>query len=198
MIAEDRPARVGIVGCGDVTNLYLPGTAPFRSIELVACSDLDADRAAALSARGGFPAVSLEELRADPTIEIVLVLTPPVAHAAVSRAAIAAGKHVYTEKPLATTRADAKAILATSSTSFWRSRPRPRLGRSSRSPPAAICRPARLIAMVYETHTAKRSAKASASREPPLIETSPPSMGAMIIGTDTMSPFRTIAIRSPI
>ena len=109
---EDRPARVGIVGCGDVTNLYLPGIAPFTSIELAACTDLDADRAAALSARGGFPAVSLEELLADPTIEIVLVLTPPVAHAAVSRAAIAAGKHVYTEKPLATTRADAQAILA--------------------------------------------------------------------------------------
>ena len=112
MIAGDRPTRVGIVGCGDVTNLYLPGTAPFTSIELAACTDLDADRAAALSARGGFPAVSLEELLADPTIDIVLVLTPPVAHAAVSRAAIAAGKHVYTEKPLATTRADAAAILA--------------------------------------------------------------------------------------
>lgn len=112
MIADVRPARVGIVGCGDVTNLYLPGTAPFASIELAACTDLDADRAAALSARGGFPAVSLDELLADPTIEIVLVLTPPAAHAAVSRAAIAAGKHVYTEKPLATTRLGAKAILA--------------------------------------------------------------------------------------
>jgi predicted dehydrogenase len=116
VIAEDRPARVGIVGCGDVTNLYLPGMAPFRSIELAACTDLDADRAAALSARGGFPAVSLEELLADPTIEIVLVLTPPVAHASVSRAAIAAGKHVYTEKPLATNRADAEAILADAAT----------------------------------------------------------------------------------
>ena len=101
VIAENRPTRVGIVGCGDVTNLYLPGTAPFTSIELAACTDLDADRAAALSARGGFPAVSLDELLADPTIDIVLVLTPPVAHADVSRAAIAAGKHIYTEKPLA-------------------------------------------------------------------------------------------------
>jgi predicted dehydrogenase len=112
---DGRPVRVGIVGCGDVTNLYLPGTAPFASIELAACTDLDADRAAALSARGGFPAVSLDDLLADPTIEIVLVLTPPAAHAAVSRAAIAAGKHVYTEKPLATTRLDAEVILAEAS-----------------------------------------------------------------------------------
>ncbi len=111
MTADTRPARVGIVGCGNVTDLYLPGVAPFESIELAACTDLDADRAAALAARGGFPAVSLDALLADPTIEVVLVLTPPVAHAAVSRAAIAAGKHVYSEKPLATSRVDARAIL---------------------------------------------------------------------------------------
>jgi predicted dehydrogenase len=112
VITDARPARVGIVGCGDVTNLYLPGTAPFDSIELAACADLDADRAAALSARGGFPAVPPDALLADPSIDIVLVLTPPAAHAPVARAAIAAGKHVYTEKPLAVTRDDARTILA--------------------------------------------------------------------------------------
>jgi predicted dehydrogenase len=110
-VAAIRPARVGIVGCGDVTNLYLPGSARFPSIELAACTDLDAARAQALAARGGFPAVSLGALLADPSIEIVLNLTPPAAHAAVTMAAIAAGKHVYSEKPLATTRADGQAIL---------------------------------------------------------------------------------------
>jgi predicted dehydrogenase len=111
MTTSAPPARVGIVGCGDVTNLYLPGVAPFGSIELAACADLDADRAAALAARGGFPAMSVEALLTDPSIEIALVLTPPVAHAAVSRAAIAAGKHVYTEKPLATTLEEARSVL---------------------------------------------------------------------------------------
>ncbi len=53
----------------------------------------------------------IDALLADPSIEIVLNLTPPTAHAGVSRAAIAAGKHVYSEKPLATTLADATAIL---------------------------------------------------------------------------------------
>jgi predicted dehydrogenase len=107
-----QPARVGIVGCGNVTDLYLPGRARYPMIEFAACADLDADRAAALSAKGGFPAVPIDSLLADPNIELVLNLTPPTAHAGVSRAAIAAGKHVYSEKPLATTLEDAAAILA--------------------------------------------------------------------------------------
>ena len=56
--------------------------------------------------------MTVDELIAEPAIEIVLVLTPPAVHASVTRAAIAAGKHVYSEKPLATTREDAAAILA--------------------------------------------------------------------------------------
>ncbi|HSL76935.1 MAG TPA: Gfo/Idh/MocA family oxidoreductase [Candidatus Limnocylindrales bacterium] len=107
-----RPARVGIIGCGDVTNLYLPGTAPFAAIELAACADLDPARATALAERGGFPAIPVDTLLADPSIEVALVLTPPVAHATVALAAIAAGKHVYTEKPLATDRDDAQRLLA--------------------------------------------------------------------------------------
>ncbi len=111
-MTDAGPARVGIVGCGDVTGLYLPGCERFPAIELAACTDLDPERAEALSGRGGFPAVTLDELLADPTIEIVLNLTPPSVHATVTRAALAAGKHVYTEKPLATTRDDAVALLA--------------------------------------------------------------------------------------
>jgi predicted dehydrogenase len=106
-----RAARVGIIGCGDISPVYLAGCAPFVSIDFVACADLDAGRAAALSAKGGFPVVQVEALLADPTIEIVLNLTPPLAHAAVSMAAIGAGKHVYSEKPLATTRGDGERVL---------------------------------------------------------------------------------------
>ena len=56
--------------------------------------------------------MSVDALLADASIEIVLNLTPPAAHVAVTRAALAAGKHVYTEKPLATTREDATGLLA--------------------------------------------------------------------------------------
>jgi predicted dehydrogenase len=111
-VSEAGPLRVGIIGCGDVSTVYLAGLAPIETVELVACADLDAVRADALSAKGGFPAVAVETLLADPTLDIVLVLTPPQAHAPVSMAAIAAGKHVYTEKPLATTREDAQRLLS--------------------------------------------------------------------------------------
>jgi predicted dehydrogenase len=56
-------------------------------------------------------ACSTEELLADPSIEIVINLTIPRAHAAVALAALNAGKHVYGEKPLAVNRADGKRIM---------------------------------------------------------------------------------------
>jgi predicted dehydrogenase len=110
-VSEAEPLRVGIIGCGDVSTMYLAGLAPIESVELVACADLDAVRADALSAKGGFPAVAVETLLADPTIDVVLNLTPPQAHASVSMAAIKAGKHVYSEKPLATSLDDARRVL---------------------------------------------------------------------------------------
>ena len=69
--------------------------------------------------------MAVDALLADPSIEIVLNLTPPTAHVGVSRAAIAAGKHVYSEKPFATTRADAAAILADGVAAGVRRRGRP-------------------------------------------------------------------------
>ena len=107
----DRPARVAIIGSGNVTHFYLTGTAMFPSLELAACADVDPERAQALADRGGFPAMPVEAVLADPTIDVALVLTPPAAHAPVALAAIAAGKHVYSEKPLATSRADGRRVL---------------------------------------------------------------------------------------
>ena len=101
-----------MIGCGNVADLYLEGCPRFPVLELAACADLDAGRAARVAAIGGLRATTIEALLADPSIEIVLNLTPPLAHAEVSRAAIAAGKHVYSEKPLATDRASAAAVMA--------------------------------------------------------------------------------------
>jgi predicted dehydrogenase len=104
-------ARVGVVGCGVISRHYAENAKAFDSFELVACADLDTAQAQALAAEHGFPAVSVAELVADPSIDVMLNLTPPAVHATVIREALAAGKHVYTEKPLATDADDAAGLV---------------------------------------------------------------------------------------
>jgi predicted dehydrogenase len=105
--------RVGIIGCGQISPEYLSGLKPFDVVDVIACADLDGDRARALADESGVArACSPRELLEDPDVELVVNLTPPVAHATVSLEAIAAGKHVYSEKPLAVTVSEARAVLA--------------------------------------------------------------------------------------
>jgi predicted dehydrogenase len=102
--------KAGIVGCGVISKHYAENAAGFDAYELVACADLEPAFAEALAADYGLAAMAVDELVADPSVEVVLNLTPPAAHLAVTRAALAAGKHVYSEKPLAP-RADEAAEL---------------------------------------------------------------------------------------
>jgi len=84
----------------------------FDDVEIVACSDLVLERAVAQAEAYGVPkACSPEELLADEEVEVVLNLTVPVVHAEVSLAALEAGKHVYTEKPLAVSLEDGRRML---------------------------------------------------------------------------------------
>jgi predicted dehydrogenase len=94
--------RVGVMGCGVISRAYVENAGAFDSYEIVACADLDRAQAKALGKASGLAVVSVDELIADPSIDVILNLTPPLVHAAVTRGALAAGKHVYTEKPLAT------------------------------------------------------------------------------------------------
>jgi len=105
--------KVGIVGCGNISDIYLKNcTQTFDILEVVACADLIMERAQAKAEQYNVPkACTVEELLADPEIEIVLNLTIPKAHAEVCLAALEAGKNVYVEKPLAVTREDGQKIL---------------------------------------------------------------------------------------
>jgi predicted dehydrogenase len=105
-------AHVGVVGCGIIAKVYVEGSTAFDSFDVVACADLDADSADAFADVHGLQASSVDDLIVDPSIDIVLNLTPPAAHAAVIRAALEAGKHVYTEKPVTTTVAEGRDLLA--------------------------------------------------------------------------------------
>jgi len=106
-----KPAKVGIIGCGNICGIYFQAGKTFEAIDVVACADLIPDRAKAKAEEFGCKAVTVDKLLADPEIEIVMNLTIPIAHAEVAFKAIEAGKSVHNEKPLAITRADGKKML---------------------------------------------------------------------------------------
>ena len=109
-----RRVRVGLVGCGYISDRYLTNARRFSSFQIVACADAAPERAAAQAAKHRVPAVlSLDELLADPDIEAVLNLTTPDAHAAIAQAALDAGKGVYNEKPLALSLAEGERLVET-------------------------------------------------------------------------------------
>lgn len=106
------PVKVGVMGSGKISGIYLRNGVVFDDLQIVACSDLLPERAEEQAMAFGVPkACAPEELLADPEIEVVLNLTVPAVHAEVSLAALEAGKHVYTEKPLAVSRKDGLRML---------------------------------------------------------------------------------------
>lgn len=106
-----EPMKVGVVGCGNISGIYFTNLQRLPGVTLVACSDLIPERAQAKAAEFGIKACSVEELLADPQVDIVLNLTIPKAHAEVNLAALEAGKHVYVEKPLAISLEDGRKTL---------------------------------------------------------------------------------------
>jgi predicted dehydrogenase len=107
-----QTTNVGIVGCGNISGIYLEAGKKWDILNIVACADIDLARAQAQAAKYGVPkSGGVVELLADPGIDIVINLTVPAAHAEVALAALAAGKSVYNEKPLALDREQAKQML---------------------------------------------------------------------------------------
>lgn len=103
--SQSNPYRtsIAIVGCGFVADYYLKALPLHPELKLVGVMDRISDRASKFAAYHSISRVynSLEELLADDNVEIVLNLTNPSSHYSVSKAALEAGKHVYSEKPLA-------------------------------------------------------------------------------------------------
>jgi predicted dehydrogenase len=107
-----QKVAVGIIGCGNISGAYIKGCRQFEILEVAACADIVMERARETAERYGIPkAYSVSELLHDADVDIALNLTIPAAHAGVSLQALAAGKHIYSEKPLALTAVDGQAIL---------------------------------------------------------------------------------------
>lgn len=108
----DLPVRVGLIGCGDISDDYCRANQQFSAFEIVACTDVVAERATDKAREYGFDqCASMDEFLARNDIEVVLNLTPPQAHASIALTALIAGKHVYSEKPFAISLDDGQRLL---------------------------------------------------------------------------------------
>ncbi len=103
--------RVGIIGCGNISQTYFNGAKLFEVLEVVACADINPDAAKAKAAENDCTAQTVDDLLANPDVDLVINLTIPAVHAEVSLRALEAGKHVHCEKPLAVDLADARKVL---------------------------------------------------------------------------------------
>ncbi len=92
---------VGIIGCGNISTTYLSLGPMFSGFQIRACADIDMDAAKARGAEYGVRAMTVDELLAADDIDIIVNLTVPDAHSKVTLEILSAGKHAYSEKPLA-------------------------------------------------------------------------------------------------
>ena len=107
-----EPVRVGIVGCGFIATEYAKKIRTFPHLDLVACADLLPDRTTDLATCHEIAKpLTVERLLGDDDVQVVVNLTVPQAHVEVSAAAIAAGKSVYSEKPLGLERVEAASLV---------------------------------------------------------------------------------------
>lgn len=105
-----EPVGIGIIGCGNISGAYLKAMASFPILDVRGVADLNHDLAVARANEFNVPARRIDELLADPKVEIIVNLTIPKAHVAVGLQALEAGKHAYSEKPLGINFAEGKRL----------------------------------------------------------------------------------------
>ncbi len=111
-MATTGPFGVGIIGAGNISDQYLTNLTQFPDVRVIAIGDLLEDRAREQAAKYGVPhAGGIDVVLGDPDIDIVVNLTIPAVHVEVSEAIIAAGKHVWTEKPIGVDRESSLRLL---------------------------------------------------------------------------------------
>jgi predicted dehydrogenase len=94
---------LGIIGCGNISAAYLKLAPLFKGLEVRAVADLNMAAATARAAEFNTRAQSVDDLLADDQVDVVINLTIPDAHYAITRRILEAGKHAYSEKPLVLT-----------------------------------------------------------------------------------------------
>lgn len=112
MAGGTGPVGVGIIGAGNISDQYLTQLTTFPDVRVLAVADVIEERAKAQAEKYGVPrAGGVDVVLGDPEIDIVVNLTIPAVHVEVSEAIIAAGKHVWTEKPIGVSREESRRLL---------------------------------------------------------------------------------------
>ena len=107
-----KPMRVGLIGTGRISDIYIKNCANMESVDIASCGSLNMAESQAKAEEYQIAQCALpEEIIQDPNIDAILNLTIPAAHAEVSMKALNAGKHVYSEKPFVTYLEDGRKVL---------------------------------------------------------------------------------------
>ena len=105
--------KIGILGCGVISNTYIQEIQRIyeKTLEIVAVADMDQARAKATAEKYQVPeALTVEELLAHKDIQLIVNLTPPMAHKELNMRILERGKHLFCEKPFALTVEDAQEV----------------------------------------------------------------------------------------
>ena len=112
-MSQREPFGIGVIGCGNISKQYLKNLTGFPDVAVVICADVDAGRARARAAAYGVPEWGAAgDALEHPGVQLIVNLTVPASHAEVTGAAIAAGKHVWSEKPLTLDVAAGRGLLS--------------------------------------------------------------------------------------
>ena len=106
--------KVGLIGCGHISETYFRGHDYFNNFKIVKCADINSENAEKCAKTYGITACSVEELLKDNDIDVILNLTIPRAHYEVAKQSLENGKHVYSEKPMAVNFSEGEELLALS------------------------------------------------------------------------------------
>ena len=103
--------KIGVIGCGYVSDSYMETLRYHPELEVVGVADKDPERAHILASHYGLSVKSVDELIDDPEIQIIVNITDPESHYEINKRALLAGKHTYSEKPLAVNLDKAKELF---------------------------------------------------------------------------------------
>ena len=103
--------KVGLIGCGHISETYFRAEKYFNNIKIIKCADINHINAIKCAKTYKIKALSVKELLKDKEVEIILNLTIPKAHYQIAKLALTNDKHIYSEKPLAINFKDGKDLL---------------------------------------------------------------------------------------